>query len=112
MLAKGVTAGYTPMGVVMVAEAAAEALAASGGFMAGFTYFANPLSCAIGAAVLDELMGVHTGRDLIANAGAMGARMRARQVPQGSHPRARTAWRQSRRRSRWKVSAWRIGLRR
>lgn len=78
VLAKGVTAGYTPMGVVMVAEAAAEALAASGGFMAGFTYFANPLSCAVGAAVLDELTGVHTGRDLIANAAATGARMRER----------------------------------
>lgn len=78
VLAKGVSAGYTPMGVVMVAEAAAEALAASGGFMAGFTYFANPLSCAIGAAVLDELTGVHTGRDLIANAASMGARMRQR----------------------------------
>lgn len=77
VLAKGITAGYTPMGVVMVAEAAAEALAASGGFMAGFTYFANPLSCAVGVAVLDELTGVHTGRDLIANAATMGARMRA-----------------------------------
>ena len=78
VLAKGVSAGYTPMGVVMVAAAAAEALAASGGFMAGFTYFANPLSCAVGAAVLDELTGVHTGRDLIANAAVMGARMRRR----------------------------------
>ncbi|MBC7802061.1 MAG: aspartate aminotransferase family protein [Gemmatimonadaceae bacterium] len=78
VLAKGVTAGYTPMGVVMVAAQAAEDLAASGGFMAGFTYFANPLSCAIGAAVLDELTGVHTGRNLIDNAAAMGDRMRAR----------------------------------
>jgi len=77
VLAKGVTAGYTPMGVVMVAAEAAEALAASGGFQAGFTYFANPLSCAVGVAVLDELTGAHTGRDLIANAGTMGARLRA-----------------------------------
>ena len=78
VLAKGVTAGYTPMGVVMVAETAAEAVAAAGGFMAGFTYSANPLSCAVGVAVLDELTGVHTGRDLIANAAEMGTRMRAR----------------------------------
>ena len=74
VLAKGVSAGYAPLGVVMVPERMAEDLAGAGGFSAGFTYFANPIACAVGAAVLDELVE----RDLIANAAVQGARMRAR----------------------------------
>ncbi len=74
VLAKGVSAGYAPLGVVMVPARMAEDLAAAGGFSGGFTYFANPLACAVGAAVLDEL----AARDLITNAAVQGARMRAR----------------------------------
>lgn len=74
VLAKGVTAGYTPMGAVLAPASMADRVRGAGGFMNGFTYFANPLSCAIGAAVLDELVE----RDLIGNAARMGARMRAR----------------------------------
>jgi adenosylmethionine-8-amino-7-oxononanoate aminotransferase len=74
VLAKGVSAGYAPMGVVMVPAQMAEDLAAKGGFSAGFTYYANPLSCAVASAVLDEVIE----RDLIANAAARGAQMRAR----------------------------------
>ncbi len=72
VLAKGVSAGYAPMGVVMVPEARAEDLARAGGFSAGFTYFANPLACAVAAAVLAEVVE----RDLIGNAAAMGERLR------------------------------------
>ena len=74
VLAKGITAGYTPMGAVLVPGAMADLVVDAGGFMHGFTYFANPLSCAVGAAVLDELVE----RDLIGNAGRMGVRMRQR----------------------------------
>ena len=52
----------------------ADAVAAAGGFAHGFTYFANPLSCAIGAAVLDELVE----RDLMGNAARMGAKLRTK----------------------------------
>ena len=72
VLAKGITAGYTPMGAVLVPARMADAVAGAGGFMHGFTYFANPLSCAVGAAVLQEVIE----RDLIANAARMGARLR------------------------------------
>ena len=72
VLAKGVSAGYAPLGVVMVPAAMAEDLAGAGGFSAGFTYNANPLACAVGAAVLDELVQ----HDLIANAATQGVRMR------------------------------------
>lgn len=74
ILAKGVTAGYTPMGVMMAPAAMADDLARAGGFMQGFTYFANPLSCAVGCAVLAEM----EERDLAGNAARMGERLRAR----------------------------------
>ena len=74
ILAKGITAGYTPMGAMLAPATMADDLARAGGFMQGFTYFANPLSCAIGAAVLAEV----EERDLIGNAARMGAKLRAR----------------------------------
>ena len=51
-----------------------DALAEAGGFMHGFTYGSNPLSCAIGHAVVAETVE----RGLIPNAAAMGARLRER----------------------------------
>lgn len=74
VLAKGLTAGYTPMGAVLAPAALVDRVAGSGGFMHGFTYFANPLSCAVACACLDELVE----RDLMGNASRMGARLRAR----------------------------------
>ncbi len=74
VLAKGVTAGYTPLGVLLAPAHMADAVAAAGGFAHGFTYFANPLSCAVGAAVLDELVE----RDLMGNATRMGALLRGK----------------------------------
>jgi adenosylmethionine-8-amino-7-oxononanoate aminotransferase len=73
-LAKGLGAGYTPLGAVLVSRAMADALAEAGGFMHGFTYGSNPLSCAIGHAVVSETVD----RQLIPNAAAMGARLRER----------------------------------
>lgn len=74
LLAKGIAAGYTPMGAVLVPDEIVETLAAAGGFNHGHTYFANPLSCAIGHAVVTEMLE----RDLMTNAIRMGARLRQR----------------------------------
>ena len=74
ILAKGIAAGYTPMGCVLAPNHIVRAVADSGGFMNGFTYFANPLSCAIGHAVLQEMVD----RDLIANAAVRGAELAER----------------------------------
>jgi adenosylmethionine-8-amino-7-oxononanoate aminotransferase len=74
VLAKGVTAGYTPLGAVLAPAHMADAVAGAGGFAHGFTYFANPLSCAVGAAVLDELIE----RDLMGNAARMGTVLRTK----------------------------------
>ncbi|HXP76572.1 MAG TPA: aspartate aminotransferase family protein [Stellaceae bacterium] len=73
-LAKGIAAGYTPMGAVLAPAGMVEAVAEAGGFMHGHTYAANPLSCAVGYAVVQEMIE----KKLMANAQAMGARLRER----------------------------------
>jgi adenosylmethionine-8-amino-7-oxononanoate aminotransferase len=73
-LAKGIAAGYTPMGAVLASSRMVEAVAEAGGFLHGHTYAANPLSCAIGHAVVSEMIE----HDLMTNAGAMGALLRQR----------------------------------
>jgi adenosylmethionine-8-amino-7-oxononanoate aminotransferase len=51
-----------------------DAVVASGGFMHGHTYTANPLSCAVGLAVVQEMLD----HDLMANARDMGVLLRQR----------------------------------
>ena len=59
----------------MLAPAAmVEAVAGAGGFLHGHTYSANPLSCAIGLAVVREMVE----RDLMGNAARMGVVLRQR----------------------------------
>jgi adenosylmethionine-8-amino-7-oxononanoate aminotransferase len=55
-LAKGLAAGYTPLGALLAPNRIVDAVAQSGGFVHGHTYFTNPLSCAIASAVLDEVV--------------------------------------------------------
>jgi adenosylmethionine-8-amino-7-oxononanoate aminotransferase len=54
-LAKGLAAGYTPLGALLAPNRIVDAVAGSGGFVHGHTYFTNPLSCAVANAVLDEV---------------------------------------------------------
>jgi adenosylmethionine-8-amino-7-oxononanoate aminotransferase len=56
-LAKGLAAGYTPLGALLAPDTIVDAVAQSGGFVHGHTYFTNPLSCAVANAVLDEVVG-------------------------------------------------------
>ena len=74
ILAKGIAAGYTPMGCVLASKEMVAAVAGAGGFMNGFTYFANPLSCAIGHAVLQEVVE----KNLIENAARRGRQLKER----------------------------------
>jgi adenosylmethionine-8-amino-7-oxononanoate aminotransferase len=73
-LAKGLAAGYTPFGAVLAPDRVVAAVAGSGGFNHGHTYFTNPLSCAVALAVVRETVE----RDLIGNAARMGDRLRER----------------------------------
>lgn len=73
-LAKGLSAGYAPLGACLAPRAMVEAVEADGGFMHGHTYSANPTACAVGRAVLAE----NIEHDLIANAERMGAVLKSR----------------------------------
>lgn len=71
VLAKGLGAGYTPLAAMLAPARMVDELAASTGFNLAHTYNANPISCAGGCAVLDEVVE----RGLIENAANMGARL-------------------------------------
>ncbi len=74
VLSKGFAAGYVPLGAMAARDDLVAALLESGGFLHGFTYAGNPLACAAGAAVIDEI----ARQGLVANAAAMGAALKAR----------------------------------
>jgi adenosylmethionine-8-amino-7-oxononanoate aminotransferase len=67
-LSKGFGAGYAPLGAMIARGDMVEAVMEAGGFIHGFTYAGNPLACAAGGAVLDEIARL----DLVANAARMG----------------------------------------
>ena len=54
-LSKGIGSGYAPLGAMVAHNRLVSAVLDSGGFQHGYTYAGNPLSCAAGLAVLDEL---------------------------------------------------------
>jgi adenosylmethionine-8-amino-7-oxononanoate aminotransferase len=67
-LSKGFGAGYMPLGAMIARENIVDAVLDAGGFAHGFTYAGNPLACAAGLAVIDEI----ETQGLLQNAGAMG----------------------------------------
>ena len=74
VMSKGFAAGYVPLGAMVAHERLVEAVLDAGGFAHGYTYAGNPLACAAGLAVVDEI----ERQGLVANAGAMGARLKSR----------------------------------
>jgi len=73
-LAKGLAAGYTPLGALLAPDRIVDAVAGSGGFVHGHTYFTNPLSCAVANAVVGEVIR----QDLVSRARDMGELLMAR----------------------------------
>jgi adenosylmethionine-8-amino-7-oxononanoate aminotransferase len=75
--AKGLSGGYAPLSAMICREPIANAfwgpLADNPGFVEGHTFEGNPLSCAAGLAVLNEILE----RDLCSNARKQGERLRA-----------------------------------
>lgn len=67
-MAKGVSGGYAPIGVVLTSSGMVESLRENGGFSHGHTYAANPQSCAAAYAVLREI----DESELVRNAAAQG----------------------------------------
>ncbi len=68
-LSKGFAAGYAPLGAMVAHNRIVEPVLANGGFIHGYTYAGNPLACAAGLAVLEEI----ERRALCDNAAEMGA---------------------------------------
>ena len=54
-LSKGMAAGYSPLGAMVASGKIVEPVLDSGGFVHGYTYAGNPLSCSAGLAVLKEI---------------------------------------------------------
>lgn len=54
-ISKGFGAGYVPLGAMVARGDIVEAVLAKGGFLHGFTYAGNPLACAAGLAVIEEI---------------------------------------------------------
>ncbi len=73
-LGKGLGAGYAPLGAMVARRDVVDAVLEAGEFAHGFTYAGNPLSCAAGLAVVQELLE----NDLMANADRQGRNLRAR----------------------------------
>jgi adenosylmethionine-8-amino-7-oxononanoate aminotransferase len=73
-LSKGFGAGYAPLGAMIARGDMVDAVMGAGGFVHGFTYAGNPLSCAAGSAVLDEI----DRQGMVGNAALMGDALAAR----------------------------------
>ncbi|MDX6377055.1 MAG: hypothetical protein QOE98_1358 [Gaiellaceae bacterium] len=73
VMAKGLGAGYAPLGAVLAPASMVDELAGLTGFNVSHTFNANPICCAAGVAVIDEVVD----RDLMGNAERMGAYLRA-----------------------------------
>ncbi|WP_018700302.1 aspartate aminotransferase family protein [Amorphus coralli] len=84
LIAKGLGAGYQPIGATLVSRDIYQAIeGGSGFFQHGHTYIGHPTACAAGRAVLDQI----EGRDLLANVNAVGAHLKAAlQERFGQHP--------------------------
>ncbi|MDQ0316815.1 aspartate aminotransferase family protein [Amorphus orientalis] len=84
LIAKGLGAGYQPIGATIVADHIYATLEqGSGFFQHGHTYIGHPTACAAGVAVLDQI----ESRDLLANVNRVGSYLKsALQERFGQHP--------------------------
>lgn len=73
-LSKGFGAGYAPLGAMVAHERLVGPVLDAGGFQHGYTYAGNPLACAAGLAVLDEIQD----QGLMENAARIGALLKSR----------------------------------
>src|SRR5205807_6891439 len=75
--AKGLSGGYAPLSAMICRKPIGEVfwgpISENPGFVEGHTFEGNPVSCAAGLAVLQEILE----RDLCANARTQGARLRS-----------------------------------
>jgi len=75
-ISKGFGGGYVPLGAMIARNDIVETVLDAGGFAHGHTYAGNPLACAAGLAVIQEI----EKHNLIENAEHMGDLLKARLV--------------------------------
>ena len=73
-MSKGFGAGYAPLGAMIAHDRLVEPVLKAGGFMHGHTYAGNPLACAAGLAVIEEI----EAGGLMANAARTGDHLKVR----------------------------------
>lgn len=73
VMGKGLGAGYFPLGALLAPNKMVDAVVAEGGFTVGHTYKTNPLSCAVGNAVLQEIVR----NDLLQQSIRLGEKLRS-----------------------------------
>lgn len=73
-ISKGFGAGYAPLGAMIASDRLINPVLDAGGFLHGHTYAGNPLACAAGLAVLEEI----ETDDLMGNAARVGAVLKSR----------------------------------
>lgn len=76
VLAKGIGAGYAPLGVLLAPARLVDTLSSETGFNYGHTANANPIACAVGIAALEEI----DTRGVMENATAVGNHFRNKLV--------------------------------
>ena len=83
-IAKGLGAGYQPIGAMLASGRIYDAIAAGSGFFQhGHTYMGHPIAAAAAGAVLDAILG----RDLLARVREQGAKLDAAlRAELGQHP--------------------------
>ncbi|KUJ80968.1 aspartate aminotransferase family protein [Ruegeria profundi] len=74
VMSKGIGSGYVPLGAMIADDHLVEAVLDAGGFAHGYTYAGNPLACAAGLAVVEEI----ESQGLCANATRIGEKLLAR----------------------------------
>lgn len=74
VMSKGFAAGYVPLGAMAAHDRLVEPVLDAGGFQHGYTYAGNPLACAAGLAVIEEI----ERQGMIANATTMGELLKSR----------------------------------
>lgn len=73
-ISKGFGGGYVPLGAMIARGDIVEAVLDAGGFAHGHTYAGNPLACAAGVAVIDEI----ERQGMVGNAARMGELLKSR----------------------------------
>ena len=76
-ISKGFGSGYMPLGALIARDEIVEAVQDAQNYLHGFTYAGNPLACAAGLAVIDEIERQGMMDNSVAVGGLLGKRLAA-----------------------------------